>query len=314
MTKKLKVILIGGCGRSGSTLLGRVLENSLSARGVGELRYIWERGLQENQLCGCGQPFRECSFWNAVLEPWQARSPLTDIAELVTIKNKLERIRGIIPFLFPRLQSPAWRKMYEDYTGALLEVFKIIHEQSGSEFIVDSSKDVGYVYLLNSLAERGEIELFVIHLVRDSRAVAYSWQKQKRRPEIHWSEENMPILSTTSSAILWNSVNILVGMIGKLARQRYFFVRYEDFVHSIDGSVAQIAHFVQADPASLRSFGEAQMVELGFSHTVSGNPMRFEQGRIHIQPDIEWQRNLAQRAKRQVTLLTLPLLFLYGYI
>ena len=41
---------------------------------VGELGFLWDRAIQGNLPCGCGAPFDECPFWQAVGQAafWQA--------------------------------------------------------------------------------------------------------------------------------------------------------------------------------------------------------------------------------------------------
>jgi hypothetical protein len=64
----LKVLYIAGVGRSGSTLLERVLGAMPGAVNGGELNAIFSRVAAQNQRCGCGEPFSECPFWTAVGE------------------------------------------------------------------------------------------------------------------------------------------------------------------------------------------------------------------------------------------------------
>ena len=60
------ILYVGSYGRSGSTLLGRVLAEAPGTVCLGETRYVWSRGLLDNAQCGCGVPFRSCPFWTAV--------------------------------------------------------------------------------------------------------------------------------------------------------------------------------------------------------------------------------------------------------
>ena len=62
----VKVLYIGGLGRSGSTLLDRMLGQLPGFFSAGEIRDLWQRGLRENALCGCGAPFKECEVWTRV--------------------------------------------------------------------------------------------------------------------------------------------------------------------------------------------------------------------------------------------------------
>ena len=63
----LKVIFVAGAGRSGSTLLDRMLGSVPRVASVGELRHIWKLGLAEDEFCGCGEPFSACPFWARVV-------------------------------------------------------------------------------------------------------------------------------------------------------------------------------------------------------------------------------------------------------
>ena len=62
------VLFVGGLGRSGSTVLDMLLAQEPGMVPVGEVRHLWERGLRDNDLCGCGAPFHDCPFWRAVGE------------------------------------------------------------------------------------------------------------------------------------------------------------------------------------------------------------------------------------------------------
>src|ERR1700684_4694430 len=61
------VIYIAGTGRSGSTVLANILGEVEGLFAAGEVRYLWQRGLKEGRLCGCGLPVRECPVWSRVL-------------------------------------------------------------------------------------------------------------------------------------------------------------------------------------------------------------------------------------------------------
>src|SRR5205085_9377274 len=63
----VRVLLIAGSGRSGSTLLANLLGSVPGVFSAGEMRYLFDRGLRDNRLCGCGVPFRECPVWTRIL-------------------------------------------------------------------------------------------------------------------------------------------------------------------------------------------------------------------------------------------------------
>ena len=49
----VKVLFVGGFGRSGSTLLDNVLGQVDGFASCGEISYLWDRGLEQDRLCSC---------------------------------------------------------------------------------------------------------------------------------------------------------------------------------------------------------------------------------------------------------------------
>jgi len=68
MQARARIVFIGGYARTGSTLLDRLLGEIDGFASFGELRHVWRRCFIDNQLCGCGRPFRECPFWTAAVD------------------------------------------------------------------------------------------------------------------------------------------------------------------------------------------------------------------------------------------------------
>src|SRR5215831_4456244 len=62
------VVYIAGSGRSGSTLLERVLGEIPGFANVGELIDLFRRVADHGERCGCGQEFARCPFWSQVGE------------------------------------------------------------------------------------------------------------------------------------------------------------------------------------------------------------------------------------------------------
>jgi len=66
------------------------------------------------------------------------------------------------------------------YSEALEKLYQAIAEVTGKRLIVDSSKYPTYSYLLGLLPT---IDLSIVHLVRDPRAVVHSWWRVKASAE-----------------------------------------------------------------------------------------------------------------------------------
>src|SRR5689334_4402568 len=62
----VRVLYIGGFGRSGTTLLNRMLGELPDVCAIGETVNLWHQGLLRNERCGCGCAFFDCPFWREV--------------------------------------------------------------------------------------------------------------------------------------------------------------------------------------------------------------------------------------------------------
>jgi hypothetical protein len=158
-----------------------------------------------------------------------------------------------------------------------------------------------------------DVRIRVLHLVRDSRAVAYSWTREKVRLHVVDQVTYMPRYSPQRSAADWMYRNALIEM----ARGRtdgYMRLRYEDLVADPLGVTERIARFIDLAGADLRFIEESELKFTHVSHTIAGNPMRFEKGAVRLRIDSAWQQELGQTDRSIVTTLTRPLLRRYDYI
>jgi Sulfotransferase family len=305
----VRVLYIGGCGRSGSTLLDRMLGELPRLFSVGELRFIWQRGLVENQRCGCGNRFRECPFWKAVGDEAFGGWDNLDAQDLAALERSTDRHR-YIPFLIAPWLWPRYRRRLVRYTGVLARLYQGIHREMGGGLIVDSTKDPPFAFLLRHVPG---LDLRLVHLVRDSRGVAFSWTKRIRKPEKVDTVDFMNTYHPVEMGFRWMVYNLCFHLLERLGVAR-LSMRYERFVGSPRAEIERIAayageEFQEKDFAFLR--GEA--VDLGSHHTVSGNPMRFEQGPIQLALDEAWKTQLKPLHRRLVSIFTSPLLLCYGY-
>ena len=62
----VRVLFLGGLGRSGTTLLERLLGQLPGVSPLGEVVHLWQRDLVDDERCGCGDRFSACGFWQKV--------------------------------------------------------------------------------------------------------------------------------------------------------------------------------------------------------------------------------------------------------
>jgi hypothetical protein len=304
--RRIPVLFIAGAARSGSTLLDRAIGMRDGFCSLGELQFIWQRSFGENQLCGCGAPFHDCGFWREVSFAAFGSEP-ADVDELAAqrLKAQVDHKRRI-PALALNAPGPM-RRALREYGELIERLYGAILDVAGARVIVDSSKDPRHGL---ALARLDCIELHVVHLIRDPRAVAYSWGRRRERPEIHWRKQEMMRQSVRASAARWTTHNAVVELLCATAH-RHDRVRYEDFVADPSGVVSQIlAPFGCADAPAPGSPGE---LVLEPSHSVSGNPMRFDSGTVRVKLDDEWRAAMPLRDRASVAAVTWPLLARYGY-
>jgi hypothetical protein len=98
-----QVLYVGGWGRSGSTLLSHMLGHLDGHVAVGELRYVWQGGVAGNELCGCGKPFGQCEFWQAVGQRAFGGWDSVDVGEVLELEAAVLRHRNVPALAAPRL-------------------------------------------------------------------------------------------------------------------------------------------------------------------------------------------------------------------
>jgi hypothetical protein len=302
-----KVLYVGAFTRSGSTLVGRVLGEAPGALCVGETRYLWSRGLLDNVQCGCGRPFRSCSFWDAVGEEAFGGWEEVDAEWLAEVDQTTNGPRTLprhwMPSLFPDFTSRV-----EQYVSHLTRLYTAIARVSGARMIVDTSKDPNFASLLTRM--QGS-DVRIAHLVRDSRAVAYSWTRSKRLSSPIGSQRFMVRFEPLDTAPRWLAWNAAFHAF--TARAPYMRVSYEDFVADPREALQRLSLFAGESLVLPASHLADKEVKLGTHHIFSGNPMTDSTGWLKIDLDDEWQTMLPTRQFAQVTAITLPLLRAYGY-
>jgi len=302
------VVYIGAVGRSGTTLLERIIATSPDFVSLGEVVHLWERGLVGNEPCGCGTPFRSCPFWTAVAERAVGGWDALDVEQVLAWRRAADRNR-YIPFLwFPKLAP----RRFRDALGNLVVTLDSLYAAIAAEVsdarghdvvLVDASKHPSYYFVLRRLPHH---DVRLLHVVRDPRGVAHSWAKQVERPE---AGDDMERLGTFRAVARWMSHNALFS-VGSLRRRRTR-LRYERFAQD-PTELARVVHRLTDDVGATPPEIVDRTIHLRTDHTVSGNPMRFRTGPIDIRSDDAWRAAMPRRARTVVTVLTFPLRLAYS--
>jgi hypothetical protein len=311
---KRVVLYIAGWGRSGSTIIGNILGQLPGFAHVGELANVWARGVLENSPCGCGAPFSECAMWSRVfarafggidVEHAQRMMALT----LQSPNNKTLLLRAATGRELSPVNGAA---VPRGYTDNLRRLYDAIECETGARVIIDSSKVPSYAIALGWLPN---VDLRVVHLVRDPRATSYSWSRHIDRPDAG-RPLTMERLETWQSAARWSSWNATIELLATMLQRPTVRVSYEQFVRDPKGTLSTILGLVgdvaPVDRAVLPFISDHE-VALTPTHTVWGNHRRRRTGRVLIESDEEWKTNLSRSERAVIAAMTYPLARRYGY-
>lgn len=293
-----KLIFIVGYGRSGSTLLDMMLGTHPDIFGAGEMlticRYVWPN----DEYCACHQRVRSCPLWSDAIAEWQQSG--VNIAAHRSLQQRIEPILS----LRRALGGDALRT----YCEQTLALYRIVARKTGRRVLLDSSKSPGRAM---ALASSG-IDLRLIHLVRDPRAVAHSMSKPMSIDTEAGVQKKLRAHPVARTALRWNFVNAGAERAMRCVPEGHGVrLRYEDMV---------------ADPASaLRRVGATAGIDLNplghiiaengiitADHQVAGSRIRMT-GAMHLNPDMGWVDSMSDAAQASVSRICRRRMRRYGY-
>jgi len=268
--------------RSGSTLLENILSKSDECFSVGELAmlkgHLLKNGPGEkwNWNCACGNPLTDCVFWSSILKQTYLAHPETFATGLTwNFKSKALALNGMFPFLFKKkflkvINQPANQQV----TNTLSELFRLVQEKSGKNFIVDSSKNP-----LQALAIYKKITGFNVKLIwlkRDLRAIVTSKTKWKSLNK----KKEKSMLKLLLDVFYYRRLCYTVSTLVKPAD--IIELDYKTLATDTHSELQKIFNALGLQP-----FPTQQFMELVEDHTIGGTPGRFS--KKPIQYDDSWK-------------------------
>jgi len=302
-----RVLYVGGWGRSGSTLLDLMLGQVPGFFAAGELRQIWRKGVAENRRCGCGVAFHHCPFWTKVGHEAFGGWDSLDLEEALDLRTRLDR-PAALPLLVRSASGGHEVVRYVELLGRLTNAIRSV---SGARVIVDSSKTAAHALLLRRIPGS---EVRLVHLVRDSRGVVFSWHRGHDRRVASGRTPRRGRTSVASGSGRWLFYNATTPLLRRIGVP-YLFLRYEDLVSDPERWLTEVvAHAGGVGDRAALSFMDGHHVTLQPNHIVHGSSgLRFHSGELDLKLDEQWRRDMPGADRAMVTALTLPLLKRFGY-
>lgn len=293
---RVTVVYVLGAARSGTTLLTSLLGRVDGVAAVAELRLLWS-GV-ERRACGCGQLATACPLWSQVLDGARAAA-LTDPDEVPALQ-RATTLKRHVPRL-ARAEGPgALDADTLRYARLMAASYGRIAEHTGARVVVDSSKSAAEAALLRHLPS---IDACLVQLVRDPRAVVYSWQRAGAKNPAQGKSVPRAIGS-------WLSAHLTAEAVLRAHPPgRSLTIRYEDLAEDPERLMQRVADLIGQ---RLREHG-ATPASQPVQHMVGGNSLRMQRDAPAVRADTEWRERLPSAVACVVTAATVPLLRRYGY-
>lgn len=208
----VKIIVVAGSGRSGSTLLSVLLSQQRRSFNLGQLRDFPSAFLKDEH-CTCGARLQSCPVWQKVV--------VTAFGDQYAAE--LQRLHfGMAAFSSAAKRLPDWRgepidrlrRSHREDLSRLAALVGAAASVTKASFLIDASKSPEIALAL-SLSNGTDV--WVLNLVRDPRAVAVSWSKK------------VGFETALQRSKAWLHRQAILARWSKEIGRQFALLRYEDF-------------------------------------------------------------------------------------
>ena len=290
---ELQILYIGGYGRSGSTLIERILATDTRILGGGEIANLLPMLLypekQSTPLpkCSCGANLEDCKVWGPLVQDLLTLSRKRLLDYLISQRI----VESLSVYIFQKSRKPKFVGLYEEFTQ---KVFRHLFSL-GINVVIDSSKTSRLcAFRPLALARWSGYKVRLLHLVRDGRGCILSnLRGDNIKMERGLSNVRRPaaLVRTTLS---WIIANWAARRFGKSFPEAYTVLRFEDFIREPRKTLENLARFLDLDliePLNVLTRMQYEEIEVPQTHQISGNRLRFE-SRLRLSPPKNWRELL----------------------
>ena len=294
------LVYILAASHSGSTLLTLLLNSHPDVATVGELAPGHMEDLAFYR-CSCGQLLRECPFWAHIAQRMNQQGLPFALNNFGT-RFAVPKSRLATRLLRPLHRGPAlefvrdaalnlltpWPRHRREAQRANLALIQAVLDYYHARVFVDKGNTA--LRLKYLLAAPG-LNVKVIHLVRDGRAVALTYMDPARYADAqdpslrgggNGGDRAAERLPMAAAAREWRRCIQEAGhALARLDPARWIRIRYEDLCSDPDATLARLFNFLGLDPA--RRSPDFRTSE----HHILGNGMRLDAA-SQIRLDDRW--------------------------
>lgn len=167
------LMYIVGSGRSGSTVIERVLNAAPNVISVGEVHALWRLPVAD-LLCSCGSRVPDCAFWQEALEDAGIGRPA--LQRLAQLEREVVRNRYLMQLRFDlnRIRTDDRLSEFAALQAALMQG---VRKAGRADIVLDSSKAGPRAWALAA-----HLDPLFLHVYRGAEDVIASWRRPKFEP------------------------------------------------------------------------------------------------------------------------------------
>jgi hypothetical protein len=271
-----KLVYVGGFGQSGSTLFEQLITANPDAIACGEIVNGFGKRKGRELKCSCGRLRNDCPVWGVFNQTSDTFSPWTHEALVMALVEQLAPKYAIMS----DSSKTAW--------GSITAPFR--------------------------LRSRLGPKLYLVHLVRDPRAVCWSAIRLAKLKKTRWRLAKQvlskPILRCLRTALGWWIANLSCEVFGWLYPDQYVRFHYENLACSPRIALHALFKLVSPDR-------DLRLTEIGANdnrHQLWGNRMRRQRLVFSdVRLDVLWKCEMPRAYRQLAGALTWPLRTRYGY-
>jgi hypothetical protein len=260
------ILYLVGSGRSGTTLLSRLLDLEKGYRAVGEVRYIADRATWVKP-CGCGHAHESCEFWKPRMARWDSPERLAAWRG-ANYAEQRDQLAGYLRPASPRdgVQRglAELRSVYEDLDPT-------------GDIIVDESKTPWLGYLLST---QPWADVRFVELVKHPGEVVRSR---------HTPKDYQPATPREVSAKHWLRTTLTAETVRIRSGAPWLRIPYERLVNEPEAVLRQI---IGRRPQGIHYSSGSWSFESEVNHIYLSNADKLRRGTESIRPASATTRSL----------------------
>lgn len=265
------LLYIVGSGRSGSTVIERVLNSAPQVISVGEVHALWRLPMSD-LLCSCGARVPACSFWQEALEV--AGIGEQALERLAQLERQVVRNRYLMQLRFDLKRIRADDRLSE-FAALQAALMQGIGTAGAGQIVLDSSKAGPRAWVLAA-----HLDPVFLHIYRGAEDVIASWRRPKYEPSTGAPMKKPGLVEAATDWVKAEQAARSLAGVTSLSRINYrafASAPRETLRAALDRSLPGLVEAV--DWVSPRSIRPATQY-----HSVLGNPDRFDRANIEITP------------------------------